>query len=194
MAFVAQSVIIGVVSDIFAVITLYFIVKKILSDIDEIRFRRVKKVFFKKLRNKMRHGAIESLEDVTLVKNSIAQQRRYAPLESGDAYSLLVEYLDDLPDRDIKSFRLTKSLINQALAEKPLSILPENELKKAKELKEHIKSKDEVLSRNFEDLVVTLGTSLQTANAEIKSARLNYRLTIISIIIGVASILIYFAK
>lgn len=179
---------------ILYLIVVYYVVKSVGSFVDEIRFNRAKKSFFGKLQNKMRYGIIKNLADVTLIQDSIAKNRKFHPFASRDIDSLLVEYLDHLSDRDKKSFRLVKSLIIQARAEKLLYILPENERMKARELREQIKNKDEVLSKNFEDLVVSLGMKLQAANKEIKSKRLNYISIIISVITGVVGILIYLSR
>ena len=121
MASIVENVTAFIVLIVYLIFA-YYIAKCVGSIVDDIKFNRAKKSFFRKLQNKMKQGIIKNLEDVTLVQDSIAKTRKFYPLASRNIDSLLVEYLDHLSDRDKKGFRLVKSLIIQARAEKPLFI------------------------------------------------------------------------
>jgi Ca2+/Na+ antiporter len=179
----AVQIAIGLVAlySIYLVIMYYF-VRYLNLFFNKIKFRKAKKIFFEELRDMIKRGAIKELIDVTLVQASVAKNRRFSLFEYADRESLLKEYL--LSDK--RSFRLVKYLILKAQEEKPLSILSGDEQTQARELKEHIKEKDEVLAKNFENLVVSLGTKLRDANKN----RSTYRLNLVSILIGVISIII----
>ncbi len=95
-----ESIVINLISIIIVEIFFYiFLVKIVSTQYEKIRFQRTKEAFFKKLQNRIRYGNVKNLDDVSLIQTAIAKVK-FTPFALADTYSLLVEYLNRVPDRD----------------------------------------------------------------------------------------------